>query len=50
MATNQPHTKRDEGGQGDSQKGKDANPAKNQPGQKSQSGGSKGKNDSGGNK
>jgi hypothetical protein len=50
MATHQPHTKRYEGGQGDKQKAKGGNPAKNRPGQKSQSGGSKGKNDSGGNK
>jgi len=49
MATNQPHTKRDAGGQGDKQ-GAKSNPAKDSPGHKSQSGGSKGKNDSGGNK
>lgn len=49
MASNQPHTKRDEGGQGDKQKPQQGNPAKNQPGQKSQDG-AKGKNDSGGNK
>lgn len=50
MATNQPHTKRDEGGQGDKQKAKGGNPAKDKPGQNSQGSGSKGKNDSGGNK
>lgn len=53
MATNQPHTKRDQGGQGgqsDKQKAKGGYPAKDQPGQKSQGSGSKGKNDSGGNK
>lgn len=50
MATNRPHTKRDEGGQADKQKAKDANPAKDRPGQKSQGSSSKGKNESGGNK
>ena len=50
MATNQPHTKSDAGGQGDKRKAKGGNPAKDQPGQNSQGGGAKGKNDSGGNK
>ena len=48
MATNAPSTKRDSGGQAD--KSKAGNPAKNQPAKPSQGGGSKGKNDSGGNK
>ena len=48
---NQPHTKRDQGGQKDTGSGGGkGNPAKNAPGKPSQGGGSKGKNDSGGNK
>lgn len=55
VASNQPHTKRDVGGQDDKAKGSgggggNANPPKDQPAKTSQSGGSKGKNDSGGNK
>ena len=52
MATNQPNTKRDVGGQGDKSKGKeDKSPGKDQPGKASSGGGgSKGKNDSGGNR
>jgi hypothetical protein len=50
MATNQPHGKRDDGGQGDKQKAKAGNPAKDQPAQQRQGSGSQGKNDSGGNK
>ena len=50
MATHQPSTKRDVGGQGDKTQAKDANPAKNKPGKPAQGGGSKGKNDSGGNR
>ena len=49
MASNQPHTKRDVGGQGD-KTGKASpagNPPKNQPG-KGSSDGAKGKNESGG--
>ncbi len=48
---NQPHTKRDQGGQKDSSSGgSKGNPAKDVPGKPSQGGGSKGKKDSGGNK
>jgi hypothetical protein len=49
---NQPHTKRDQGGQKDKASGGGkSNPAKNSPGKTAQGGGgSKGKNDSGGNK
>jgi hypothetical protein len=50
MASSQPHTKRDVGGQGDKTQGKSGTPPKDQPGKTSQGGGSKGKNDSGGNK
>ena len=50
MASNQPHTKRDVGGQADKTQAKGGNPAKDPPGKPSQGGGSKGKNDSGGNK
>ena len=50
MASNQPHTKRDVGGQAEQSKQKGGNPAKNQPGKPSEGGGTKGKNDSGGNK
>ena len=53
MATNQPKTKRDVGGQGSDGQGKSkgqGNPPKNQPGKGSQGGGSKGKKDSGGNR
>ena len=49
MAANQPHTKRDAGG--DKPEGKaPSNPSKSQPGKQSSEGGSKGKKDSGGNK
>ncbi len=48
MASNQPHTKRDSGGDKPGGKGNDS-PAKGQPGKPSQ-GDSKGKNDSGGKK
>jgi len=37
MANNQPHTKRDVGGQGDKSKDTNGNPAKNQPGKTSDS-------------
>jgi hypothetical protein len=48
---NQPHTKRDQGGQKEQGSGGGkGNPAKNSPGKGSQGGGSKGKNDSGGKK
>jgi hypothetical protein len=53
VATNQPKTKRDVGGQGSDGQGKSkgqGNPPKNQPGKGSQGGGSKGKKDSGGNR
>ncbi len=44
---NQPHTKRDQGGQKDKDSGGGkGNPAKNSPGKTSQGGGSEGKNDS----
>ena len=48
MATNQPHTKRDAGGDKPESKSKGGNPAKDKPGASSKGGGSKGKNDSGG--
>jgi hypothetical protein len=52
MATNQPNTKRDVGGQGDKSKGKGKKtPGKDQPGKASSGGGgSKGKKDSAGNR
>ena len=50
MATNQPHTKRDEGGQGDKRKAGDGQRAKDSTTPKSQTGSSKGKNDAGGKK
>ncbi|MES2957461.1 MAG: hypothetical protein V4792_04685 [Pseudomonadota bacterium] len=50
MAANQPHTKRDVGGQGDKSKDTGGTPAKNQPGKPSETAGAKGKKDSGGNK
>ena len=50
MASNQPHTKRDVGGDKPKGKSKGGTPAKDNPGTPSQGGGSKGKNDSGGNK
>jgi len=49
MASNQPHTKRDVGGDKGDGKSK-GNPAKDQPAKPAQGGGSKGKNDSGGNR
>jgi hypothetical protein len=49
MASNQPHTKRDSGGDKPAGKSKDGNPAKAKPGAPSEGGGPKGKNDSGGN-
>lgn len=49
MAANQPHTKRDAGG--DKPEGKTpGNPSKDTPGKPSHESGSKGKKDSGGNK
>jgi len=50
MASNQPHTKRDSGGDKPAGKSNGGNPGKNKPAAPSQGGGSKGKNDSGGNK
>jgi hypothetical protein len=53
MASNQPHTKRDVGGQGDKATGKGTpggNAPKDQPSKGSQGSGSKGKKDSGGNR
>ena len=50
MARNQPHTKRDAGGDKPAGKNKGGNPAKDKPSAPSQGGGSKGKKDSGGNK
>lgn len=49
MASNQPHTKRDAGGDKPEAKSK-GTPAKDKPAAPGKSGGSKGKNDSGGNK
>ena len=50
MASNQPNTKRDAGGDKPDGKNKGGTPAKDKPGAPSQGAGSKGKNDSGGNK